>query len=1259
MSLNVRGIRSSSKREALFCWLNERKYDVVFLQETYSTIDVESIWKTQWPGKLYFSHGSNHSCGVMILVKDDLDFKLNLLSSDAKGRYIIMEAEVQGSSFLFVNIYAPNNVQDQCCFYDNLNKNIEENIIDKENRIIIGGDFNIILDPEWDCSGGNQSKKASVKHVEDLCLDFDLIDIWRIRNPGIKRFTWRQKKPLIQRRLDFWLLSDVCQEDIENSDIISSINSDHSAITLHFSSIGKQKNGPSFWKFNASLNDDTNFVALLSESVPEWLIEFNAVTDKRVLWDLIKYRIRQMSIKYGKERAREKRERVSKIENLLRTYEENCSKCPSNENFEQLEILKIEYDNIYEDLAKGAIIRSKATWYEKGEKSNKYFLNLESHNKIKSSVRKIFNAEGTLITDPQKIRQEIESFYSDLCKNDTLLPPKTILTSFLGNPDIPKLSQSDAQVCEGKLTISECFKSLQLFQNNKSPGNDGLTVEFYKAFWQVVGKIMVDSLNYSYDHGELSNSQKQAIITLIEKKDKDKRYLSNWRPISLINVDVKIGSKAIAKRLETVLPGIIHYNQCAYVKGRTIFDAIRTVDDIMEFTERYNINGTMICIDFKKAFDTVSRDFLFKTLHVYGFGYSFIQWIHTFYKNVSSCVLNNGFSTAPFSVERGVRQGDPLSAYLFIMVLEILCISVRRNKDIQGITVDTEEIKLELFADDLTGFLRNDHSLRKFMELVEAFGECSGLRINHEKSEVMLLGNGRHYSLRNDTEIGDLKIKHSVKILGVHFTYDSRAKRRLNFDEIVTSIKQKLHIWRWRDLTIMGRIQIVKTFIIPIFLYRASMICSDQEFVKEVNKIIFDFIWKGKDKVKRSVLVGDIEDGGLKAPHLMSMIETQRIICCKKLACDEPSSWKTILLHYLKPVGGKLILCCNFDVKMLPIKLPPFYEDCLKSFAKCSVAINHSEEAIDDRNAILQTILWNNRLIRIDGKVVFFKALAEKGILRIGDLISEHNELITKCNLRELDFSPLDFFRLVSVINALPNKWRDSLRRSSHHEKKAFNLQEQIALNLNGQKTPINKAVSKTIYKEFRNRVITIPSAQKKYSCCFINDTLDWKEIYGLPHRVTSDTKLREFQFKLLNRYLVTNVFLNKIGVLPSPACSLCGKENESLEHILISCNYAREFWAEVIKWLRNLKVNINNLNNREILFGMSNCEDEIFVNHVLMIAKQYLYSCRCKNKSPLIKVFNARIRKIEILELEVAKSKNKLPDYTAKWGKFLKNIDL
>ena len=111
-------------------------------------------------------------------------------------------------------------------------------------------------------------------------------------------------------------------------------------------------------------------------------------------------------------------------------------------------------------------------------------------------------------------------------------------------------------------------------------------------------------------------------------------------------------------------------------------------------------------ITLKGAFDTVSRDFLFRTLSAFGFGPSFIQWILTFYNNISSCVLNNGFSTQPFAVERGVRQGDPLSAFLFIMVLEILCISIRNNKDIHGIVVDNEEITLGLFADDLTGMLK-------------------------------------------------------------------------------------------------------------------------------------------------------------------------------------------------------------------------------------------------------------------------------------------------------------------------------------------------------------------------------------------------------------------------------------------------------------------------------------------------------------------------------------------------------------------------
>ena len=164
-------------------------------------------------------------------------------------------------------------------------------------------------------------------------------------------------------------------------------------------------------------------------------------------------------------------------------------------------------------------------------------------------------------------------------------------------------------------------------------------------------------------------------------------YIKNWRPISLLNVDVKIASKAIAKRLETLLPLIIHENQCAYVKGRSIFDCTRIIDDIMFYTKENKLSGLLLAIDFEKAFDSLDWTFLNKALSAFNFGQSFIKWVNTFYSNIQSCVMNNGFSSVHFDVMRGVRQGDPLSPYLFIIALETLAIYVRGSDEIKGINL--------------------------------------------------------------------------------------------------------------------------------------------------------------------------------------------------------------------------------------------------------------------------------------------------------------------------------------------------------------------------------------------------------------------------------------------------------------------------------------------------------------------------------------------------------------------------------------------
>ena len=142
----------------------------------------------------------------MFLVRGDLDFNLISIRTDDKGRYIVLEAEVQEANFLLVKVYVPNKVQEQCRFLENLNSTIDDVVKDNEPKLVVGGDFNVTLESDLDCSGGNPAQKASVKSVQDLCLDFDLVDIWRIRNPTTRLFTWRQRNPFIQRRLDFWLI---------------------------------------------------------------------------------------------------------------------------------------------------------------------------------------------------------------------------------------------------------------------------------------------------------------------------------------------------------------------------------------------------------------------------------------------------------------------------------------------------------------------------------------------------------------------------------------------------------------------------------------------------------------------------------------------------------------------------------------------------------------------------------------------------------------------------------------------------------------------------------------------------------------------------------------------------------------------------------------------------------------------------------------------------------------------------------------------
>ena len=188
-----------------------------------------------------------------------------------------------------------------------------------------------------------------------------------------------------------------------------------------------------------------------------------------------------------------------------------------------------------------------------------------------------------------------KSFYSQkLYERQQINQNSAEAKRFLENPSISKRPEDLRASYAGNITIDECEKIQGSFQTSKTPGKDGIPIEFYKTFRPISGVFMIDSFNEAYDNKEMSSSQKQAIITLIDKKGKDKNYLENWRPISLTNWDEKIVSKVIAVRIIPVLPKIINSTQTGYVKGRFLGEAARSILDIMDYSKKKKKKRTRV-----------------------------------------------------------------------------------------------------------------------------------------------------------------------------------------------------------------------------------------------------------------------------------------------------------------------------------------------------------------------------------------------------------------------------------------------------------------------------------------------------------------------------------------------------------------------------------------------------------------------------------------------------------------------------------------
>ena len=572
--------------------------------------------------------------------------------------------------------------------------------------------------------------------------------------------------------------------------------------------------------------------------------EYKDILDKRMLWDLFKIKLKELSSAYCKLRSKSKKTEVAIINDRFEQIEKDIN---SGNNTDKIKTeraeLKEKIDNISKEQARSYFVRSRAEWMDKGEKYSKYFAGLENSRQSNNSISKLTTSCGNNATGDSSILKEMVHFYKKLYTSSN--PTTHQIESYLNKINIQRsLNAEEQNSCEGMVTCAECWDVVKSLKHNKSPGIDGLPGEFYKVFFPLVGEFLEDVYNESISKGELCESQKRSVLSLIFKKG-DRCLLKNYRPISLSTTDYKILAHILASRIKPILPNIINESQTGYVQGRSICQNIRLVQDVIAYAKSVNQTGLLLFLDFEKAFDSIEWQFIWRTLNKYKFGPTFITCVKTLYVDSKIICKNNHWLSEEFSLSRGIRQGCPISALLFIIATDVLAEHIKQ--ELRGLSISMngkmKRIKLAQYADDTILFLRNTDEVLLVTKLLKEFKSVAGLNLNLDKTEALYIADDSE----NVSSIHGIacNINGAIRCLGVHVGHNQALCDTLNWEKKILEIEKLFIAWKKRDLTLFGKITVIKMLAIPKLILIAQTTAHKKNIYRSTEKTVF-YIYMGK-----------------------------------------------------------------------------------------------------------------------------------------------------------------------------------------------------------------------------------------------------------------------------------------------------------------------------------------------------------------------------------------------------------------------------
>ena len=473
----------------------------------------------------------------------------------------------------------------------------------------------------------------------------------------------------------------------------------------------------------------------------------------------------------------------------------------------------------------------------------------------------------------------------------------------------------------------------------------------------------------------------------------------------------------------------------------------------------------------------------------------------------------------------------------------------------------------------------------------------------------------------------------------------------LNLAEKLRKLENLIQMWSARPLTLKGKITVIQSIFISQILYPCSVLYVPQWCIDRLHNMFINFLWNNKrPKIKHTCLIADRDCGGLRFPDIKNKIKALKLVWIQRLFDHSVHAWKECFQKSIKKNIFILIQSAP-DPKDLPFTISNFYGQLFSYWHDF-----HYKDVLGYQDIYCQP-LWLNSHILVGGKTVYNKNWIDKGIINIADICSHTGHILPHDVIANKFGLNIDFLHYRSMVSAIPMEWKHTIRNTTNIVNSSIKISDYPIVKIGNTRKPLNKVKCRDFYWSLISNFIEEPTSKSKWTQNYLLtlDDVTWKYIYSLPHRITIDTYLQSFQFKILHRIFTCGKYLHKVGIRENNICTFC-KENlvDDIMHYFYECNAVLDLWQSIYNLLYDIFDVRLNLSRFDIIFGIINMTDDStldVINYIILLAKCFIFKCKKDNNNIDFTLFCRELKnRMDILKFIMYKN-NKAKDFDDKWS--------